>query len=261
MNSINVGAREYFGNTSEPFAVTVGGRTLYILSSPEDIGAVYRNNVTLSWDAMLNDLLIGFGVRSKVIPQLWTKLPIEVTQKSRGEMINLTTSSLSIIHSTLDLYKRQLLPGPKFDIINRTLLGHISRSMKPDKVLAMQRRVATQGLSSVSLTSFCSATLVDAITKTLFGDGIYEIEPGMTQCLLDFNADAWMLVFQYPQKADSKMNKARKRILSAFYRYIQGPPSQREGQSWLIETVLEEQKHLDIGDGDRAALLIMIYWA
>lgn len=210
---------------------------------------------------MLNDLLIGFGVHSKVIPQLWTKLPIEVTQKGRGEMTHSTTNSLSAVHSTLDLYKRQLLPGPKFETINRTLLGYISRSMTQDMARSMQTGVATEGVCSISLNSFCSTILVDAVTRTLFGDGIYEIEPDMTQCLLDFNYDAWMLVFQYPQAANSKMIKARQKILSAFSRYIQGPLSQRTGQSWIIETVLEEQKHLNIDDEDRAALLLMIYWA
>lgn len=210
---------------------------------------------------MLTDLLVGFGVHPKVIPKLWAKLPIEVTQKSRDNATNSTTNSLSAAHSTLDLYKRQLLPGLKFETLNSTLLGHISRLMTQDMAQTMQKRGATDGLRSISLNSFCSTILVEAITRTLFGDGIYEIEPNMTQCLLEFNADAWMLVFQYPQAANSKMNQARKKILSAFSRYIKGPPSQRVGQCWLIGTVLEEQRHLDIEDEDRAALLLMIYWA
>ena len=207
---------------------------------------------------MLNDLLIGFGIHTRVIPQLWIKLPVEVTQKSRGET---KSQQFSAVHSTLDLYKRQLLPGARFDKINQILLKYIGRSMTQEWIAVANKKQAAHDLRSISLSTLCSTVLVDAVTRTLFGDGIYEIESDMTQCLLDFNEDAWMLVFQYPQAGNSKMNIARKRILSAFSSYISGPSRLRSGQSWLIESVLEEQKCLDIGNQDRAALLLMIYWA
>ena len=62
---------EYFGDNGELFTITIGGKKLYILTTPEDAASVYRNNVTLSWDAMLNNLLVGFGVRASVIDQIW----------------------------------------------------------------------------------------------------------------------------------------------------------------------------------------------
>ena len=232
-----------------------------MLTSPEDIAAVYKNNVTLSWDAMLNDLLIGFGVRASVIPQLWAKLPIEVTQKTRDGMSNPNPNQISAVHSTLDLYKRQLLPGSKFEAINDTLISYINRFMMRVAVCTMNQRKSIDDLKCVSLSTFCSSVLIGAITRTLFGDGIYKLEPLMTQCLLDFNKDAWMLVFQYPQAANTKMNVARKKILSAFMSYMQGPAHLRSGQAWLIQAVLEEQQHLNVNDEDRAALLLMIYWA
>ena len=184
-----------------------------------DLASVYKNNVTLSWDAMLNDLLIGFGVRAYVIPRLWRKLPIDILQKARADITPGKVPHISAIHSTLDLYKRQLLPGPRFKKFNDTLTGYIDRSLEWNELSAMHKY---QDCTSVSLSDLCSSVLIEAITRTLYGDGMYEIEPEMTQCLLDSNEDAWMLVFQYPQSAESKLNKARKRILKAFIKYIQG---------------------------------------
>lgn len=42
--------------------MTVGGMTIYVATSAEDIAATYRNNTTFSWDAMLDELLVGFGL-------------------------------------------------------------------------------------------------------------------------------------------------------------------------------------------------------
>ena len=236
----------------------MGGRKLYILTSAEDVASVYKNNVTLSWDAMLNDLLIGFGVRAHVIQRLWEKLPIDILQKARADIKPGKVPHISVVHSTLDLYKRQLLPGPRFEKINDTLTGYIDRSLRWSEILSIYQH---QDCTRVSLSDLCSRVLVDAITRTLFGDGIYRIEPEMNQHLLDFNEDAWKLVFQYPQSAESKMNKARKCMLKAFVTYMQGPESLRAGQSWLLTAVMEEQQAVDIIDEDRAALMLMIYWA
>ena len=243
-------SREYFQGSSEPFAITVGGEKLYVVTSPTDVSAIYRNNTTLSWDAMLNDLLVAFGVNAKAIPRLWQKPDWDPTSPDQKH------SGSSVIHSTLDLYKRQLLPGKNLDKFSGSLLGYINGSLRWESV--SQRGVA---MSKVSLKDFCADILVDALTRTLFGDRILEVEPELVKSLLDFNDDAWMLIFHYPQSAASKLMKARHKILQGFQKYMQGPDETRSDRAWLIEETMRQQETLGIGDEDRAALLLMIYWA
>ena len=202
---------------------------------------------------MLNDLLVAFGVNATVIPELWRKLKPDSTDENGQDKI---PQGLSAIHSTLDLYKRQLLPGRRLDEFSANLLGHINRSLSWEKV--SQRGVA---MSRVSLKDFCAEILVDALTRTLFGDRIFEVESDLVQNLLDFNDDAWMLIFHYPQSAARRLSRARHKILEGFMNYLQGPDEIRSGQAWLIERTMRQQKTLDISDEDRAALMLMIYWA
>ena len=253
--------RKYFGNSGDPFALTIAGQTLYIVTSPEDIGAIYKNNVTLSWDTMLNELLNGFGISTPTASKLWNKVPLEITQRARSDMKNTNPRQMSAVHSILDLYKRQLLPGPKFEVINKTLLAYINKFMTGQSVCAANHRVSESDLRSISLLSFCSNILVDAVTRALFGDGIYELKPDMTQHLLEFNQDAWMLIFQYPQRSGSRVNVVRRKLLTALRKYIQGPASIRAGQSWLIEHTLDESLLFGVPIEDCAAMLLMIYWA
>lgn len=203
---------------------------------------------------MLNDLLVCFGVRSSVIHKLWAQ---PATNPNEGKTALDPTQGSSAIHSTLEFYKKQLLPGQKFDVMSGTLLGNLNGSLSKKYVKA---RYCSSRVS-MSLKDFTGEILVDAITRTLFGDRVYECEPNLVRHLLDFNDDAWMLVFKYPQSAASKLNVARDNILKGSVAYVQSPAEVHSGQAWLIESVLKRQKNLGIGDQDRAAVLLMIYWA
>ncbi len=244
--------RKRFRDSSEPFAITAGGEKLYIVTDPTDVSAVYKNTITLSWDAFLGDLLTAFGVNAMSIPKLWEKCNLDFTD---GKGPNKVPRGLSAIHSTLDLYKRQLHPGEKMDKFSEVLMGHINSSLRWEK---LSQRGFLMG--QVSLKDFCAEVLVDALTRTMFGDRILEVEPEIIRNLLNFNDDAWMLIFHYPQSPASKLNQARNKVLEGLINYMQGPDGTRPDRAWLIQKIMEEQKILDISDKDKAALLLMTYW-
>lgn len=235
------------------------GQKIYILTSPDDVGTIYKNNTSLSWDAMLNDLLIGFGIQAAIIPRLW--LPIETTNPGKSaDNAAKVTPRLSVLHSTLDLYKRQLLPGANFEQFGKKLLQSLNSALCWESLADRYELTPSGRLEGVSLKGLCDVILVDAITRTLFGDGIYEIEPNLTKCLLDFNDGAWMLVFKYPLAGVPKLQKSRDNILKALANYLKAPSKVRLGQSWLIKSVMEDLNAVDVDDKNGAALLLMIYW-
>ena len=202
---------------------------------------------------MLNDLLIAFGVNFKVIPKLW--------ERSRGTSINgmrieSSLKDMAPIHATLDHYKKQLLPGDKLDKFNSVLFSHLSNSLSCE---GLYHRYGSATIR-VSLKDFCAEVLIDALSRTMFGDRIYEIEPDLVQNMVDFNEDAWMLMFHYPQSPDSKLHKARRKLLDFFLNYMHSPKEVRSGQTWLIDRVLDDLNAIDISDEDKAPLLLLIYW-
>ena len=164
---------------------------------------------------MLDDLLVAFGVDATVIPKLWQK---RVLENNGNGSIGATPRYLSSIHSRLDHYKRQLPPGDKLENVSEALLGNLDTSLRWESVY---RRYGV-AMTRISLKDFCSELLVDALSRTLFGNRIYEAAPELVQILFDFNDDAWMFIFYVPQSADSKLKKARSKILEGFVKYIQG---------------------------------------
>ena len=57
--------REYFKNTREPYAITLGRQKLYILTSHHDVNAAAKNNTTLDYGGIIQDLMRSFGVSGK----------------------------------------------------------------------------------------------------------------------------------------------------------------------------------------------------
>ena len=203
---------------------------------------------------MLDDLLVAFGVEANSIPKLWEKPESCVAgDKELGGIHH----SLSAIHSTLEYCRRQLLPGKHLTCISEDLLGNIDGLLRCEVVNHRYGNATCR----VSLKDICSNVMVDAITQTWFGAKIFNVQPDLVQHFLDFNDDAWMLIFRYPQLANSKLSRARHKILQGFVNYIQSPDNVRSKRAWFIEQVMKDQESRGIREEDRAALLLMIYWA
>lgn len=201
---------------------------------------------------MLNDLLIAFGVNSFMIPKLWEKPAQDSSSANPGAPHKL----LSPIHTTLHHYKTQLLPGERLDQFGGALFGHISNAVCWKNISQLNGGAT----SRIPLTRFCGEILVEALGRAMFGSQGFDMEPDLVQAMLDFNDDAWMLIFQYPQSHDSKLHKARRKLLKFFMKYMQSPEGTRSRQAWLMDEVLRDLAGIDMQDEDRAPLLLMIFW-
>ena len=132
------------------------------MTAAADVGAVYRNNTTLSWDAVLNDLLIAFGVTFSVIPKLWER---SHRTSINGMRAGFSLKDMSPFHATLDHYKKQLLPGDRLDKFNSVLFSHLNDSLSYEGIY---RRYGSAKIR-VSLKDFCAEVLIDALSRTVFG--------------------------------------------------------------------------------------------
>lgn len=99
-------------------------------------------------------------------------------------------------------------------MINISLNGWIDRHLEWTDVKARYVSLCPTGdrIQDLSLATFCLDILIEAVTKTFLGKVIYDIEPELSGALLDFNPDAWMLVFKYPHGKNRRLGKERRGI-------------------------------------------------
>lgn len=113
-------------------------------------------------------------------------------------------------HLSEEFYRRQFLPGPGLDGFSDKLLGLVQRSLSWSR---LSSRYVSSG-SYFPLMEFCAELLVDSTTRSIFDDVIYEIEPQLTQMVIDFTEEAWkMLLFPYPKFAAQRLYSRREVIL------------------------------------------------
>ena len=96
--------RKYFQNTREPFAITIMGQRLYILTSPDDASRVYKKTTSLGFDAFAKQMFTSFGVTEDGMRKMWQQ-PRESSSMPGDER------KKALIHAVSDYDRLQLLPG------------------------------------------------------------------------------------------------------------------------------------------------------
>ena len=248
--------RKYLGGTREPFALTVAGEKLYVLTSPQDVGDSFRNTRSLSYDQFVEDLIRLIGVSDHGLKIMYRKF-------APGEHIfrQPNPQQKCLAHLTVDFHKHQLLPGEKLLVLSDKFLHYLDVSLRWEKM--DQKYVLEEIRESqrhLSLLSWCSEILVRAGTDLFFGEHLLHMNPTLPKSFHEFDKNSWMLLYRYPEFLSRCMSSPLKEIRSTLTDYFKLPESQRPGATWFVQTLEAEQRVLGMTDEDIAASMILIYW-
>ena len=237
----------------DPYSLTMSGERFYMLNTSRDAAATFRNTKTLAWEPFLKDLMVSFTISRSKFGKIWD----EPTPDDPRYDNPLNPKHRSLIHHGEHLYRLQLLPGPKLDDFSNRLLSVIESSLDQKS----QSSLVTSK-DPISLTGFCAHMQVGAMTRSLFGDHIYEIEPSITQMLYDFSEEAWkLLMFPFPKFAARRLHTAKQGILDTLLKYIKSTSEKKNEAAWFWSEILKEQKASELDDDSRAGITFMLLWA
>ena len=217
---------------------------------------MYMNSTSLSWDYYLKELLLSFGVDYSVLSK---NLRSPGTQQNgySKQSSGVNVERKSLVSWTEDLYRQQFPPGPRYQKLSDSMLGLVDDALQWKKLPSRY----TVSEERIPLIDFCGNILVQATTRSLLGDLVYEIEPKFTPMMIDFNEEAWkLLMFPYPQIVAPKLHNARKGIHKALYKYVQSSPESQTQLAWVIEEILEAKEAADISDTDKASMIHTLLW-
>ena len=251
---------DYTGRTHESYAIKVWRQKLYIITAPQDVAATFINNTSLNFDGHLNELLVNFGFKGEALRLSWhTPQP--------GESCYLLDNPVnpeqrSLIHLTEEVYKKQLLPGDKMNIMCKVFVAALENTLRWDCLdFCTLSHNDSRKSRLVSLRGICRYTMVDAATRSIFGGHLHQIEPDIVQHMLEFNEFAWMIFFRYPDTFGSPASAPRKQIMKTLKRFISLPEEKRPEQTWYIKTILAAQKIVGLDLESRTSMLLLMYWA
>ena len=201
----------------------------------------------------------AFGLNKAALQTVWHEPQPGDASYIPSNVINPTHKAH--VHFTEEMYQRQLLPGAKLDGLSQKIIGFIDENLQWEKLAGPSVMEISETYIQLSLKTFCRGKLIDMISHYMFGEKLYQIEPNIAEHMVQFNDDAWMVLFRYPKFMAPKLAKSRQKIQEAFRKYIQIPREQRSDAMWGMQNIIAAQEQAGIREKDRTALLLLVYWA
>ncbi len=237
--------------------LTLAGEQFCVLTSPEDVTAVFKNDETLTFDGFVRDIMVNFGASSSAID----KMCLLPGKDGLGYVATVPNPfQKCLAHLARDFHRQQLHPGDHQRELSNKFLHYIDQSLHWKSIHAPTVVNDGEQLKQLSLKRWCGDVLLKAATKAFFGELLLEIQPDLLDHFFDFDDDSWMLMFRVPRIFAQSMYRCKDAIIHALTKYFQMPRDRRRDAAWYVQTIETEQRQLGIDDRGIATLIVMVYW-
>ncbi|KAM5476774.1 hypothetical protein MauCBS54593_000044 [Microsporum audouinii] len=248
-------ARLYFGDTREPFAITIANQLFYIITNSNDVSSVFRNSTSLTFEIFAQEILHDLGCSESSIKQMYG----DPDPTEAGSQKPHTKSPSRMAR---DFHHHQLFPGGLLDTINIKFIQYFKRSLDLE-YLTSQPKYATRIASDavqVSLFEMSSDLFTNAAQDVYFGKLLRKIAPDLAYDLLEYDDLAWQVLFRYPRFLSTKMVSARNRVFDGLEKYFASPTDERQDTVWFTPTLEKEMRNAGLNNRDIAIMMMTIYW-
>jgi Cytochrome P450 len=255
-------ARQYFGNSREPFRLYAFGVEFVFVTNPKHVSEVYKHTETLTHDIFLAELLEAFKVTHFARRQIF----FEPNKDGSGlQLLGSNPASRSLARMTVDLFHEQLRPGPRLNELTEVTRKSIDAatqwtSMSNARYVISEHSSAADYFRDISLLNWCEDLLLNAANQSFFGSALHQVSPDILSDFLAFDAKSWKAMFHLPSLLSQDMIASREKLVTGIERYFQLPLCQRPGANWFIEQQEAEMRHLGISTHDLSRCIAMIFW-
>ncbi|KAL8851305.1 MAG: hypothetical protein Q9221_003750 [Calogaya cf. arnoldii] len=247
-------ARRTLRNNREPFAVTVGGSTIYVLTMPKDVADAYRNTTSLSFDIFVQVMMRNLGSSAQSVRAMFSPMPVE-----KDGFPNPLGKPLGRL--ARELHTTQLYPGDNLTKLDDKFIESFGDQLIFEKMANTSYAARNdKGGVIVPLLKWSSDVFTRAGQVAYFGNLLGVIDPGLTWTFLEFDDLSWQILFQYPRIVSRRMHAARERLTAVIEQYFSVPAEDRGEQAWFTPAMEHEMRTVGISTHDIATMMTTIYW-
>ncbi|KAK8043804.1 cytochrome p450 [Apiospora phragmitis] len=228
----------------------------YVITKAEDVGQVYRNTETLSYEIFVQSMMRILGNSEPSIKAMFTPLP-----KDKEGFPNPHGKPLGVLFRQMHIH--QLFPGEKLTSLEHRFYEFFDKHLRLDTLTETcpYASRATPASITLPLVQWCSDYFIKGGQAAYFGRRLAEIDPSLTDAFLEFDELSYQVIYQYPTFLARKMQASRRRVLAGLKKYLQLPQEQREDDAWFVKAMESEMRALNMSDDDMAIATMTIYWA
>lgn len=252
-----ISSRLYFGNTREPFTITLTNLQFYVVTKPEDVSEVYRNTTTLSFDIFAQEILDYLGCSKSSIQSMYERTDSHQT-------IHPNPDGKSLARLSRDFHIHQLFPGSDnlLDQVGALFINYFDKALTADGLAQRDRHVmfVDEDSVKVSLLGWLSDMVAESILDLYFGDLLRKIKPDFTKVFLEFDEHSWQAFFRYPRFLGKKMFAPLDQVVDAIEKYFEAPLEDRRDTVWYTSALEKEMRNVNVGNRDIGIMMMTIYW-
>ncbi|OJJ32645.1 hypothetical protein ASPWEDRAFT_29803 [Aspergillus wentii DTO 134E9] len=245
--------RKYCGYTNEPFAVTIAGQIMYIITAPRDLTGVYKNTATISIDSVSKGMYRWMGVSEESADNMFVANPLSKYNRLSN------TRPLNATDIIIELHRQQGQPGGQLEpLFEKRIKPGIYKNLNLDSHPAVMSK--SKEWMTVSLFEWCNHVFIRGTTEAYFGDIIWEIKPDLTRWCLAWERTNWKYMFQLPAFLSQDMLEAKRELIDTFFKFAQFPKEQKSQQSFFVEELEQLLRATKLSEKEVAGMIALHYW-
>ncbi|KAK4186804.1 cytochrome P450 [Podospora australis] len=256
-NGLLARARQYFSGINEPFALTVFGRTFYVVTHAKHSAEVYKHTEALSFEECIQTLMRFNGSDEEAIQRIYSPAAID-----KPGFPNPKGLSVGVLVQLIHV--KQLHPGDNMLSMQTQARDWINRKLSLD-ALAKECKLSTSprpGRIEVPLYEWTSDYFVCLGQHLYFGDVLDRVDPQYPDAYVVFDELIWKMLYQYPKFLCRDLTAPRDQMIASLERYYQLPPDQRRDQAaWMINAIEDEIRAIGVDDANLAIVVFHLYFA
>ena len=247
--------RRYFRYSKEPFALTLAGETIYVITSPQDAAEIYKNTSTLSLHSFVKTMYIWIGVSAASIEMMWA---------APSPHKKATNARARPAHEMLEEFHRQQLQqsGEHSSVLTKRLQERIDLSLQFE---SLQKHAAVvdrgPGFLNVSLWHLCTHLFIEGLTEAYLGQLIWKIRPEILQSSLRWEDTSWKYIYHLPRFVSHDMYTARSEIIGSFTEYFKSPKVDRADSLFFVDAFEQELRDCNLNEEEIAGAFMLHHWA
>ena len=245
----------HFGNSREPYSITIGRQRVYVISSPEEAQNLY-NNKALSWVRYVQELYGWIGMPKTNIEKLWPSTSLGISKGSEP-------AKLTPRQKILEYRHHHLLPGESLDKLSETFRSYLDKELQWQNLTIDNPylRGSSSDWVDLALLDWNTEIFVRTITELYWGKSMFRVAPQLINSLRKWEKCNWKYLYNLPSFLSKDTATAKNELLQGFTQYFGLPKSQRPDAMNPVIAIEGELRSLDFNDSDVAKVNMLWHWA
>ncbi|KAJ4305906.1 hypothetical protein N0V90_001439 [Kalmusia sp. IMI 367209] len=232
----------------------VAGQTIYVATSADDIGGVWKNTKTISLNPLSMDMYTWVGISKQSCKAMFDPHPGAKYNAGYSKPLTPTQMVIELHHqqesgARLDeLFEKKTIPAmfTQMTDFQTNPSAMISRSEKS---------------VVVSLYQLCVDLFVTQPTEMFWGPELLKYTPDLIQAFLSWEYTSWKFMFQLPSIFARDMLAAKSTITGAFTNYYGKPRTERSDSVFFVAALEDMLREVGLSEDEMGKFTMLHYWA